>query len=67
MADPHGTVRRAPTGFAHAIRLDQGPHPKRWQVVDAYGPWDLVEDEEVQDWPVVYTPVPDEEWRDARV
>ena len=61
---PDGTVRRAPTpGFAHAIKLDQGPGATLvWQVIDAYGPWELVDDDYVRHWPVVYVPVGDSQW-----
>lgn len=58
-----GTVRRAPApSFAHAILLDQGTQTNCWQVIDLYGPMELVPDEEVTDWKIVYTPVDDEKW-----
>lgn len=60
---PHGTVRRAPTGFAHAILLEQWDKDS-WQVIDVYGPMDILSDEEVSHWPIVYTPVDDEEWKE---
>lgn len=62
---PYGQVRRAPTGFAHAIRI-QSPDEYRWIVIDLYGDTSsfdgLFSDEDVSDWPIVYTPVSDEEW-----
>jgi hypothetical protein len=58
----YGTIRRAPApSFAHAILLDQ-PDNRVWQIIDLYGPMELVTDNEVKDWPVAYTPVDDEEW-----
>ena len=59
---PHGTLRRAPEGFAHAILLDQFRRSSTWLVIDVYGPMHITDDEEVADWPIVYTPVDDEEW-----
>lgn len=61
---PYGTLRRAPgRSFAHALLLDQ-PDEKCWHLVDLYGPTqgDCVSDAEVADWPIVYTPIEDEEW-----
>lgn len=59
---PHGTVRRAPKGFAHAILLDQNGQDAKWQTVDLYGPMEIYTDREVADWPIVYVPAPDEVW-----
>jgi len=64
--DAVGTVRRAPEGFAHAVRLDQGDRPERWLVVDSYGPCGVETDEHVDHWPVVYTPAADEDWEAKR-
>lgn len=59
----YGTVRRSPApGFAHAILLDQFTDPHCWQIIDLYGPMEIVTDEDVKDWEIVYTPVDDEEW-----
>jgi len=64
---PYGTVRRAlAPSFAHAILLDQGGHDKRWEVIDLYGSMEVLTDDEVKDWPIVYTPVDDEEWAGQR-
>lgn len=65
---PHGTVKRAPTGFAHAILLDQMGQAAKWYVLDLYGPMgdrreDVVDDQHVADWPIVYVPAPDEVWK----
>jgi hypothetical protein len=60
---PHGTVRRAPEGFAHAILLDQMGNEAKWQTVDLYGSMETYTDAEVADWPIVYMPAPDEVWR----
>jgi hypothetical protein len=59
----YGVVRRelAP-GFAHAILLDQGGHEKTWLLVDLYGSMEMLTDEDVADWPIVYTPALDAEW-----
>ena len=55
--DVVGTVRRDPVGFAHAIRIAQ-PDEYVWHVVDYRGPvGEALRDEDVADWPVVYTPV----------
>jgi hypothetical protein len=59
---PHGTVRRAPTGFAHAILLDQMGEEAKWHIIDLYGPMETETDTDVEDWPIVYVPVPDEVW-----
>lgn len=62
---PVGTVRRAPApSFAHAILCDQGGSPERWEIVDAYSTVSAKQhrDEEVEDWEIVYRPVPDEVW-----
>lgn len=59
---PHGTVRRAPEGFAHAILLDQNSQDTKWLIVDLYGPVETDHDVEVADWPVVYVPAPDKIW-----
>jgi hypothetical protein len=59
---PHGTVRRAPEGFAHAILLDQFGKESKWHIVDLYGLVEGDSDEEVTDWPIVYVPTPDEIW-----
>ena len=58
---PHGTVRRAPEGFAHAILLNQFGGLK-WHIVDLYGPMEAATDADVTTWPVVYVPAPDEIW-----
>lgn len=58
--NPVGTVRRAPTGFSHAIKLSQPDGYPCWQIIDLYGPWGLVSIEEVDTWLIVYTP--DENW-----
>lgn len=58
----YGTLRRAPRGFAHAILLDQGGADLTWEIIDLYGAMEVVTDEYVKDWPVVYEPVDDEEW-----
>lgn len=60
---PHGTVRRAPEGFAHAILLDQNGQDAKWLIVDLYGPMETEHDVDVADWPIVYVPAPDEVWR----
>lgn len=63
---PHGTVRRAPDGFAHAILLDQPSYSQGvWYVVDVYGPTgdNPIPDAEVATWPIVYVPAPDEVWK----
>lgn len=63
---PHGTVRRAPApSFAHAILLDQMDREQCWQVVDLYGPMAVETDVDVQDWPIVYLPAPDEIWQEV--
>lgn len=63
---PHGTVRRAPApSFAHAILLDQMGREQCWQVIDLYGPMEIETDVDVQDWPIVYIPAPDETWREV--
>src|SRR3954463_2321126 len=59
---PHGTVKRSPEGFAHAILLDQFGEAK-WLTVDLYGPMETEADVDVVDWPVVYVPAPDEVWK----
>jgi hypothetical protein len=59
---PHGTVRRAPEGFAHAILLDQNGQDAKWLIVDLYGPMETEADVDVVGWPVVYVPAPDEVW-----
>lgn len=60
---PYGTVRREPApGFAHAILLDQGGYHRTWEVIDLYGPCGTRTDEQVADWPIVYTPLDDEVW-----
>lgn len=60
---PHGTVRRAPEGFAHAILLDQAGSDTKWYVIDVYGPMSNDTDAAVADWPIVYVPAPDEVWQ----
>lgn len=63
---PYGTLKRAPApSFAHALLLDQMGDSKCWQVMDLYGSLQAacVDDAEVEDWPIVYTPIDDEEWR----
>lgn len=63
--DATGTLRRAPApSFAHALCLDQGDHPNRWQISDAYGLMgaSLAHDDEVATWPIVYTPTHDDQW-----
>lgn len=65
MPDSYGTLRRGPApSFAHAIKIDQGGAADCWEIVDLYGIGSspLLTDEQVKDWPVVYTPMPDEEW-----
>ena len=64
--DALGTIRRAPRGFAHAILLDQGGHERCWLIVDAYGPMEIVAEDEVHDWVPVYTPEHDRKWRIQR-
>jgi hypothetical protein len=59
---PHGTVRRAPDGFAHAILLDQNGQDAKWLIIDLYGPMETEADVDVVSWPVVYVPAPDEIW-----
>jgi len=59
---PHGTVKRAPQGFAHAILLDQMGADAKWLIVDAYGRMEIETDQDVEDWPIVYVPAPDEVW-----
>ena len=62
---PHGTVRRAPApSFAHAILLDQMGREQEWQIIDVYGPMEVETDVDVQDWPIVYIPAPDEVWQE---
>lgn len=63
---PYGTVRRCPApGFAHAILLDQGNREQAWEVIDLYSSTgDTYTDAQVADWPIVYTPMDDEEWDD---
>lgn len=62
--DPH------PRSFAHAILLDQFSSEYCWLIIDAYGPVPaegggrLATDDEVRDWPVVYTPEHSMEWRE---
>jgi hypothetical protein len=63
VGDPVGTVRREIGGFGHWIKLEQ-PGEKCWLCIDAYGPMEdlgipLATDEEVKDYPVVYTPEDD--------
>jgi hypothetical protein len=67
MEIPYGTIRRAPApSFAHAIKIDQGGHEKEWEIIDLYGSITFFEgiqtEETVKDWPIVYTPMPDDEW-----
>lgn len=55
---PVGTLKRAPSGFAHAIKLQQ-PTDKVWYVIDAYGgiPFEpLLTDKQVVNWSTVYIP-----------
>jgi hypothetical protein len=59
---PHGTVKRAPEGFAHAILLDQMGQDLKWHIIDLYGPMETETDRDVADWPIVYVPAPDEVW-----
>lgn len=59
---PHGTVRRAPEGFAHAILLDQMGEDAKWHIIDLYGPMETETDADVVAWPIVYVPSPDEVW-----
>jgi hypothetical protein len=62
---PHGTVRRSPEGFAHAILLDQFGKDDKWLIVDLYGPVNTDGDDgddKVATWPIVYVPTPDEVW-----
>jgi hypothetical protein len=59
---PHGTVKRSPEGFAHAILLDQNGQDLKWHIIDLYGPMETETDADVADWPVVYVPAPDEVW-----
>ena len=62
---PFGTTRRAPSpGFAHATLIDPDGDPRTWLVVDLYGPTDLVTDNDVATWPVVYQPTTDSVWAD---
>ena len=67
MSANYGQVRRAPTGFAHAIRIQQ-PHEEHWEVIDLYGSTTsfdkLLADIEVEHWPIVYTPEPDDVWEE---
>lgn len=62
---PTATLRRDPTpgSFAHAILCDQ-PDERRWLVIDAYGPLEFVDNDDVKDWPEVYSPVHLAEWRE---
>jgi hypothetical protein len=60
---PHGTVRRAPEGFAHAILLDQMGEDAKWHIIDVYGPMETDTDVDVMHWPIVYVPAPDEVWK----
>lgn len=65
MEDPYGTVRRAPEGFAHAIRLEQPAGKSDWEVIDLWGPMGPETFDGVADWPVVYRPIPDDQWERA--
>lgn len=59
----YGTVRRSPApSFAHAILLDQGGRPQTWELIDLYGSMEVLTDAEVEHWPIVYTPIDDEQW-----
>lgn len=64
--DKPGTLRRAPApSFAHALCLDQMGSARRWEVSDLYGSIEgesLHTDDQVTDWPIVYTPIPHSEW-----
>lgn len=63
---PYHTIKRNPRGFAHALLLDQGDNEQTWEVIDLYGSMEfldgLLTDEDVKDWPVVYTPMEGEDW-----
>lgn len=63
--DVPGTLRRAPApSFAHALCLDQGGVPERWQISDIYGCMDNTHahDDDVSTWPIVYVPAPADQW-----
>jgi hypothetical protein len=60
---PHGTVKRSPEGFAHAILLDQNGQDLKWHIIDLWGPMQTETDADVATWPIVYVPAPDEVWR----
>lgn len=60
---PFGTIRRAPApSFTHAILLDQFTDSRCWQIIDVYGPMEIMTDEDVKGWKIVYTPMDDAEW-----
>jgi hypothetical protein len=64
---PYHTIKRDPRGFAHAILLVQDDDEPyfTWEIIDLYGStpvYGLLTDEDVKDWPVVYTPIGEEEW-----
>lgn len=61
--DSVGTLRREPgRGFAHVIKLVHTENTRAWLLVDAYGPMEMLGDEEVKDWPIVYRPAPWTDW-----
>ena len=66
----YGTIRRCPVPavLAYAILLEEGGRGQTWEVIDLYGTTtDVYTDAQVADWPIVYTPVDDEEWDDRPV
>lgn len=60
--EPLAVMRRAPTGFAHAILCDQGGSERCWLVVDAYGAMEMTNEDRVRGWEPVYVPDHDAEW-----
>lgn len=63
--EPVGQMRRAPKGFAHAMLCDQGDGDRCWLVIDAYGPMEMVAEDEVRDWVPVYLPDHGAWWREV--
>jgi len=59
---PYGTIRRTRGGFAHAVLCQQRDDAPSWECVDLYGAMEMLSDEEIANWPVVYVPAPDSVW-----
>ena len=54
---PFGTIRQdTANGFATAVLVDQFEDEHCWAIVDLWGYCDLLRDEEVEDWPIVFYP-----------